>query len=105
MYFVLAFLLTRVMRAVERKAKAGIGQAPEEGVGVLRKLNIRQQTDASRGFFQVPGQSADHGSGRLTPTSSRASGTACWSRSRPWCSARVSFALGLVWAMALRSDR
>ncbi|MFI8853736.1 ectoine/hydroxyectoine ABC transporter permease subunit EhuC [Streptomyces sp. 891-h] len=55
MYFVLAFLLTRVMRAVERKAKAGIGQAPEKGVGVLRKLNIRQQTETSGDFSSAGG--------------------------------------------------
>ncbi|MEU7044881.1 ectoine/hydroxyectoine ABC transporter permease subunit EhuC [Streptomyces varsoviensis] len=31
-YFVLAFVLTRLMRLLERKAKAGLGQAPEKGV-------------------------------------------------------------------------
>ncbi|MFE7115774.1 ectoine/hydroxyectoine ABC transporter permease subunit EhuC [Streptomyces sp. NPDC057654] len=30
-YFVLAFVLTRLMRLLERKAKAGIGQPPEKG--------------------------------------------------------------------------
>ncbi|MEV0262088.1 ectoine/hydroxyectoine ABC transporter permease subunit EhuC [Streptomyces sp. NPDC050617] len=30
-YFVLAFVLTRLMRLLERKAKAGIGQLPEKG--------------------------------------------------------------------------
>lgn len=52
MYFVLAFLLTRGMRALERQAKAGIGQAPptpRKGKGVLRKLNIRQQAEAGSG--------------------------------------------------------
>ena len=38
-YFVIAFLLTRGMRAVERQAKAGIGQKPEKKSGfVTRKL-------------------------------------------------------------------
>jgi polar amino acid transport system permease protein len=45
MYFVLAFLLTRVMRLLERRAKAGIGQPPEKGGGILRKLRIREETD------------------------------------------------------------
>ncbi|QNS06070.1 ectoine/hydroxyectoine ABC transporter permease subunit EhuC [Streptomyces xanthii] len=49
-YFVIAFLLTRVMRAVERKAKAGIGQRPAAGIGIMSKLNIRQTTEMS----QVP---------------------------------------------------
>lgn len=37
-YFVLAFILTRGMRALERKTKAGIGQLPEPGSGPLSKL-------------------------------------------------------------------
>jgi polar amino acid transport system permease protein len=49
MYFVLAFLLTRGMRGLERRAKAGIGQAPEKGGGVARKLAIRQETAQSAG--------------------------------------------------------
>ena len=49
MYFVLAFLLTRGMRALERHAKAGIGQTPEKGKGVLRKLNTRQQAEVGTG--------------------------------------------------------
>lgn len=49
-YFVIAFLLTRGMRALERKTKAGIGQRPDPGIGIMRKLNIRQTTDVS----QVP---------------------------------------------------
>jgi polar amino acid transport system permease protein len=28
-YFVIAFLLTRVMRGLEKKLKAGVGKAPE----------------------------------------------------------------------------
>jgi polar amino acid transport system permease protein len=31
-YFVIAFLLTRVMRGLEKRLKAGIGRAPERGV-------------------------------------------------------------------------
>ncbi|MDJ1133289.1 ectoine/hydroxyectoine ABC transporter permease subunit EhuC [Streptomyces iconiensis] len=48
MYFVLAFLLTRGMRALERQAKAGIGQTPEKGAGVRGKLSIRRQDAISR---------------------------------------------------------
>ncbi|MEU8352379.1 ABC transporter permease subunit, partial [Streptomyces sp. NPDC048845] len=45
MYFVLAFVLTRGMRVVERHAKAGIGQAPpDSGSGLLGKLSLRRQT-------------------------------------------------------------
>jgi polar amino acid transport system permease protein len=36
-YFVIAFLLTRGMRAVERQAKAGIGQKPEKKGGLLSR--------------------------------------------------------------------
>ncbi|MGW1670513.1 ectoine/hydroxyectoine ABC transporter permease subunit EhuC [Streptomyces sp. NPDC002324] len=32
MYFLLAFAITRVMRQVERRAKAGVGRAPAKGV-------------------------------------------------------------------------
>ncbi|MFE5023669.1 ectoine/hydroxyectoine ABC transporter permease subunit EhuC [Streptomyces sp. NPDC056656] len=49
-YFVIAFLLTRMMRSLERRTKAGIGQRPEPGIGVMRKLSIRQTTEIS----QVP---------------------------------------------------
>ncbi|MGW0705141.1 ectoine/hydroxyectoine ABC transporter permease subunit EhuC [Streptomyces sp. NPDC002643] len=37
MYFVLAFVITRVMRQVERRAKAGVGRAPVKGVPGPRK--------------------------------------------------------------------
>ncbi|TQE22193.1 ectoine/hydroxyectoine ABC transporter permease subunit EhuC [Streptomyces ipomoeae] len=37
MYFVLAFVITRVMRQVERRAKAGVGRAPAKGVPGPRK--------------------------------------------------------------------
>ncbi|MGX1670321.1 ectoine/hydroxyectoine ABC transporter permease subunit EhuC [Streptomyces sp. NPDC055400] len=46
-YFVIAFLLTRGMRALERKTKAGIGQRPDPGIGIMRKLNIRQRTETA----------------------------------------------------------
>lgn len=40
LYFVIAFALTRGMRALERQAKAGIGQKPEKKGGLLsRRLN------------------------------------------------------------------
>lgn len=56
MYFVLAFVFTRGMRALERHAKAGVGQAPpERSLGVLRRLNIRQQTGASHDFSSAGG--------------------------------------------------
>jgi polar amino acid transport system permease protein len=38
LYFVLAFLITRGMRLVERRAKAGIGQRPEKTGSTTRKL-------------------------------------------------------------------
>ncbi|MBL1097963.1 ectoine/hydroxyectoine ABC transporter permease subunit EhuC [Streptomyces coffeae] len=48
MYFVLAFVLTRLMRMLERRAKAGIGQIPEKrGALVTRKLTPRQETEQS----------------------------------------------------------
>ncbi|MEV5608466.1 ectoine/hydroxyectoine ABC transporter permease subunit EhuC [Streptomyces sp. NPDC052225] len=57
-YFVIAFLLTRVMRGVERKAKAGIGQRPARRNGIMgSKLNMRQTTDVS----QVPASSGGGG--------------------------------------------
>lgn len=42
LYFVLAFVLTRLMRLLERKAKASIGQAPPPGDGLLAKVGIRR---------------------------------------------------------------
>ncbi|MFD1831779.1 ectoine/hydroxyectoine ABC transporter permease subunit EhuC [Streptomyces desertarenae] len=41
MYFVLAFVITRGMRLLERKAKAGIGQAPPPRGGLLGGLRAR----------------------------------------------------------------
>jgi polar amino acid transport system permease protein len=56
MYFVLAFVFTRGMRALERHAKAGVGKAPpEKSLMVLRRLNIRQQTGVSRDFSRAGG--------------------------------------------------
>lgn len=45
LYFVLAFILTRLMRMLERRAKAGVGRAPEKKSGFLtRKLSDRGET-------------------------------------------------------------
>jgi polar amino acid transport system permease protein len=51
MYFVLAFVLTRGMRVLERHAKAGIGQAPPEtGTGPPRGLlGLRQRSSDASG--------------------------------------------------------
>ncbi|MEU3740247.1 ectoine/hydroxyectoine ABC transporter permease subunit EhuC [Streptomyces sp. NPDC032198] len=46
-YFVLAFLLTRGMRSLERKTKAGIGQKTESR-GLMSKLNWRQEMQVSQ---------------------------------------------------------
>ncbi len=35
-YFVIAFLLTRLMRGLENRLKAGVGKAPEPAVSVRR---------------------------------------------------------------------
>ena len=56
MYFVLAFAFTRGMRALERHAKAGMGQAPpEKGPSVLRRLNVRQRAGSSRDLTSAGG--------------------------------------------------
>ncbi len=45
LYFVIAFLLTRGMRTLERQAKAGIGEKPEKKGGLLsRRLNPAGET-------------------------------------------------------------
>lgn len=45
LYFVIAFILTRGMRALERHARAGIGQAPEKKAGFIsRKLSARGES-------------------------------------------------------------
>jgi polar amino acid transport system permease protein len=41
LYFVLAFVITRGMRLVERRAKAGIGQTPEKTGLITRRLSAR----------------------------------------------------------------
>ncbi|MFI6873021.1 ectoine/hydroxyectoine ABC transporter permease subunit EhuC [Streptomyces sp. NPDC050400] len=57
-YFVIAFLLTRGMRALERKTKAGIGQRPAAGNGIMgSKLSMRQTTDVPK----VPASSGGGG--------------------------------------------
>ncbi|RFU85447.1 ectoine/hydroxyectoine ABC transporter permease subunit EhuC [Streptomyces triticagri] len=48
MYFVLAFVITRGMRVVERQAKASIGQAPPKSGGITAKLGLRQQVETSQ---------------------------------------------------------
>jgi polar amino acid transport system permease protein len=44
LYFVLAFLITRGMRLLERRAKAGIGQRPEKSGGIGRKPVARDES-------------------------------------------------------------
>lgn len=69
MYFVLAFLLTRGMRVLERRAKAGIGQTPEKGGGILSKLSIREETPQTTGVKAAGGvqYSAHPGDNPRTP--------------------------------------
>ncbi|MEU2584707.1 ectoine/hydroxyectoine ABC transporter permease subunit EhuC [Streptomyces avermitilis] len=57
MYFVLAFLLTRVMRLVERRAKAGIGQVPAGGAAVTRRTGLGRQQDVARSWSRPGGAS------------------------------------------------
>ncbi|NUP19385.1 MAG: ectoine/hydroxyectoine ABC transporter permease subunit EhuC, partial [Streptomyces sp.] len=38
MYFVIAFVVTRIMRLLERRAKASVGQAPQASGWFSRKL-------------------------------------------------------------------
>ena len=54
-YFVLAFLFTRIMRAVERKAKAGIGQAPPSNGGLLGRWTLRRQGVDAAGSVKAGG--------------------------------------------------
>ncbi|MDL5201758.1 ectoine/hydroxyectoine ABC transporter permease subunit EhuC [Streptomyces sp. ALI-76-A] len=44
MYFVIAFVVTRVMRVLERRAKASIGQAPKTGGWFSRRLSVSRQS-------------------------------------------------------------
>ncbi|GAA3825931.1 ectoine/hydroxyectoine ABC transporter permease subunit EhuC [Streptomyces coacervatus] len=48
MYFVLAFILTRGMRVVERHAKAGIGQAPQQREGLRARMTGSRLNDFAR---------------------------------------------------------
>lgn len=49
MYFVLAFVMTRGMRVLERHAKAGVGQAPPaKSIGMGRQATVPRQAGASR---------------------------------------------------------
>ncbi|NGN68237.1 ectoine/hydroxyectoine ABC transporter permease subunit EhuC [Streptomyces sp. A7024] len=48
LYFVLAFILTRGMRMLERKAKAGVGRAPEGRTILTRKLSPKGELDQAR---------------------------------------------------------
>ncbi|MFE9765625.1 ectoine/hydroxyectoine ABC transporter permease subunit EhuC [Streptomyces sp. NPDC005808] len=47
-YFVIAFLLTRVMRGLEKRLKAGVGKAPERGVS-RRELRRAEATGVGGG--------------------------------------------------------
>ncbi|MET7637736.1 ectoine/hydroxyectoine ABC transporter permease subunit EhuC [Streptomyces sp. NPDC005438] len=47
LYFILAFVLTRGMRVLERHARAGIGQAPEKKGFLSRKLNGGEGSQAA----------------------------------------------------------
>lgn len=65
MYFVLAFAITRVMRQVERRAKAGVGRAPAKGAPQPRKAVAgRPQDLAGAG---VAGSSASGVARRSAP--------------------------------------
>lgn len=59
MYFVLAFAITRVMRQVERRAKAGVGRAPAKGVpGPREAVAGRPQDLAAAGAGTGTGTAA-----------------------------------------------
>ncbi|RBM21489.1 ectoine/hydroxyectoine ABC transporter permease subunit EhuC [Streptomyces sp. PT12] len=53
-YFVMAFVLTRGMRVVERYAKAGIGQAPPRG-GLWSRLALRESAGEGSGALTAGG--------------------------------------------------
>lgn len=61
LYFVLAFLLTRGMRVLERKAKAGVGQRPGKG-GLLSGLAVRGDPGGTAGV-KAPAGTAVSGGG------------------------------------------
>ncbi|MEU1851775.1 ectoine/hydroxyectoine ABC transporter permease subunit EhuC [Streptomyces sp. NPDC019990] len=44
MYFVIAFLVTRIMRLLERRAKASVGQAPQAGGWFSRRPLVPEHT-------------------------------------------------------------
>ncbi|MFF5359267.1 ectoine/hydroxyectoine ABC transporter permease subunit EhuC [Streptomyces scabiei] len=61
MYFVLAFAITRVMRQVERRAKAGVGRAPRGDVPAPREAvagRPREMAGASTGAGSAAGGGA-----------------------------------------------
>jgi polar amino acid transport system permease protein len=58
LYFVLAFLITRGMRLLERRAKAGIGQRPEKSGGIGRKPVARDESLGAGSQSQSHSQSA-----------------------------------------------
>ncbi|MFF6780206.1 ectoine/hydroxyectoine ABC transporter permease subunit EhuC [Streptomyces sp. NPDC012510] len=66
MYFVLAFLITRVMRQVERRAKAGVGRAPAGGVPQPRKAVAGRPQD-------LAGAGAGTGAGAGVPGAAKTS--------------------------------
>ncbi|MEU6660925.1 ectoine/hydroxyectoine ABC transporter permease subunit EhuC [Streptomyces sp. NPDC046821] len=41
-YFVIAFVLTRGMRALERRTRAGVGRRPDPGTGITARLSLRR---------------------------------------------------------------
>ncbi|SFD33664.1 ectoine/hydroxyectoine ABC transporter permease subunit EhuC [Streptomyces aidingensis] len=55
MYFVLAFLITRGMRVLERHAKAGVGKAPERSGGLWSKLSLRRGRSEAAGAITAGG--------------------------------------------------
>ncbi|MEU0846283.1 ectoine/hydroxyectoine ABC transporter permease subunit EhuC [Streptomyces sp. NPDC005962] len=55
LYFVLAFILTRLMRLLERRAKANLGQAPPKGSLVTRKLSGKQEAEQSSNITTAGG--------------------------------------------------
>lgn len=54
-YFVLAFLLTRGMRVVERHAKARVGRAPERSGGLRNWMAVRRQGVDAAGAAKAGG--------------------------------------------------
>ncbi|MEU1551861.1 ectoine/hydroxyectoine ABC transporter permease subunit EhuC [Streptomyces scabiei] len=70
MYFVLAFAITRVMRQVERRAKAGVGRAPRGDVPAPREAVAGRPRDlAGAGTGAAAGAGSAAGGGAATKTS------------------------------------